>query len=208
LTLFTWFVIAVLIAFNGLYVAAEFAAVSVRRSRIRQLAEEGDRLARELLPTLEDGQRLDTYIAACQVGITISSLVLGAYGQATLGQALAPAFERWGDMQTVAAQSASTAVVLVGLTTLQMVLGELVPKSVSAPVPHADGAPHRLPMRWSKRLLSWFVADPERERLGGAPADGRGHGGAPAPALAGRDPVPHRREPGGRVPASRRSSAG
>jgi putative hemolysin len=158
LTVFTWLVIAVLIAFNGLYVAAEFAAVSVRRSRIRQLAEEGDRLAAELLPTLEDGQRLDAYIAACQVGITISSLVLGAYGQATLGQALTPAFERWGDMQGVAAQSTSAAVILVSLTVLQMVLGELVPKSVTLQYPTRLARLTVLPMRWSKRLLSWFVA--------------------------------------------------
>lgn len=158
MTVFTWFVIAVLIAFNGLYVAAEFAAVSVRRSRIRQLAEEGNRMARELLPTLEDGQRLDSYIATCQVGITISSLVLGAYGQATLGEALVPAFERWGDMQEVAAQSASTAMVLVALTTLQMVLGELVPKSVTLQYPTRLALLTVLPMRLSRRLLSWFVA--------------------------------------------------
>lgn len=158
MTLFTWLVIAVLIAFNGLYVAAEFAAVSVRRSRVRQLAEEGNRMARELLPTLESGQRLDSYIAACQVGITISSLVLGAYGQATLGQALVPAFERWGDVQVVAAQSTSAAVVLVALTTLQMVLGELVPKSVSLQYPTRMALLTVLPMRWSSRLLSWFVA--------------------------------------------------
>ena len=53
MTLVTWLVIIFLIAVNALYVAAEFAAVSVRRSRIRQLAEEGDHLARHLLPTLE-----------------------------------------------------------------------------------------------------------------------------------------------------------
>ncbi len=157
MTVFTWLVIAILIAFNGLYVAAEFAAVSVRRSRVRQLAEEGDRMARELLPTLEDGQRLDSYIAACQVGITISSLVLGAYGQSTLGEALVPAFERWGEMQTVAAQSASAAVVLVVLTTFQMVLGELVPKSVSLQYPTRMALLTVIPMRWSQRLLSWFV---------------------------------------------------
>ena len=107
----TWAIIALLISLNGLYVAAEFAAVSVRRSRIRQLAEEGNGLARRLLPTLLEAPRLDRYIAACQVGITVSSLVLGAYGQASLGEALTPLFARWGDMQLVAAQSASVAVV-------------------------------------------------------------------------------------------------
>lgn len=154
----TWAIIALLIAFNGLYVAAEFAAVSVRRSRIRQMAEEGNRLARTLLPTLKEAPRLDRYIAACQVGITVSSLVLGAYGQASLGEALTPMFERWGDMQEVAAQSASAAVVLVGLTTLQMILGELVPKSLALQYPTRIALLTVIPMRWSERLLSWFIA--------------------------------------------------
>ena len=153
-----WLVLALLISLNGLYVAAEFAAVSVRRSRIRQKAEEGNRLAKSLLPTLESGPRLDRYIAACQVGITVSSLVLGAYGQATLGEVLTPLFERWGGMQTVAAQSASLALVLIGLTTLQMILGELVPKSLALQYPTRLALLTVLPMRWSSRLLSWFIA--------------------------------------------------
>ena len=157
MSVFTFFVIAILIAFNGLYVAAEFAAVSVRRSRIRQMAEEGNRLARNLLPTLQDASRLDRYIAACQVGITVSSLVLGAYGQASLGEELTPLFERWGDMQEVAAQSASAAVVLVVLTTFQMILGELVPKSLALQYPTRLATLTVLPMRWSEKLLAWFI---------------------------------------------------
>ena len=61
-----------------LYVAAEFAAVSVRRSRIRQMAEADHGHARRLLPFLEDARKLDRYIASCQIGFTISSLILGA----------------------------------------------------------------------------------------------------------------------------------
>jgi len=156
-TVFTWGVIALLIAFNALYVAAEFSAVSVRRSRIRQMAEEGRGIARRLLPRLEEARRLDRYIAACQVGITISSLVLGAYGQATLGEALIPLFHGWGGMQELAAQSTSAAVVLVGLTTLQMVLGELVPKSLALQNPTRIVLATALPMFWSERALSWFV---------------------------------------------------
>lgn len=151
-------VLALLITLNGLYVAAEFAAVSVRRSRVRQMAEEGDRRARALLPTLMDGQRLDRYIAACQVGITISSLVLGAYGQATLGEALTPLFESWGGMQVVAARSTSVVVVLVALTTLQMVLGELVPKSLALQYPTRVALLTVVPLRWSERLMGWFIA--------------------------------------------------
>lgn len=157
-TLLTWVVIALLIVCNGLFVAAEFAAVSVRRSRIRQMAEEGNHLAHRLLPTLEEAPRLDRYIAACQVGITISSLVLGAYGQARLSKSLIPLFEGWGGLQTPAAHSLSAVAVLVSLTTLQMVLGELVPKSLALQFPTRMAVLTVLPMQWSQRLLSWFIA--------------------------------------------------
>ena len=83
-------VIAALLLVNALYVAAEFAAVSVRRSRLHQLKEDGNLLAAWLLPIVESPAALDRYIAACQIGITISSLVLGAYAQATIAVSLAP----------------------------------------------------------------------------------------------------------------------
>lgn len=150
-------VITVLILVNALYVAAEFATVGARRTRVRQLAGEGNGLAKRLLPIMEDGHRLDRYIAACQIGITISSLVLGAYGQATLAVWLAPLFESWGGMQRVAAESSSAVVVLVGLTALQMVLGELVPKSIALQYPNRTALYTVLPMQWSLRLLSWFI---------------------------------------------------
>ena len=155
--LFVFFVVVLLISINALYVAAEFAAVGVRRGRIRQLAEEGDRAAARLWAYLERPQALDRYIAACQVGITISSLVLGAYGQATLPALIAPLFERFGGLQEVAAQSASAVVVLLGLTTLQMVLGELVPKSVALQFPTQVALRTVRPLQWSLRLLSGFI---------------------------------------------------
>lgn len=150
-------IIILLVLINALYVAAEFSAVSVRQSRIQQHAEEGDALARMLLPILSDGARLDRYIAACQIGITLSSLVLGAYGQAALAPRLSPLFERFGGLQDVAAQSSSAVVVLVFLTVFQMVLGELVPKSLALQYPTAVARYTVLPMRWSSSLLSWFI---------------------------------------------------
>ena len=152
------FVITLLIAVNALYVAAEFSAVSVRRSRIRQGAEEGHALAKRLLPYLDDPHRLDRYIAACQIGITISSLVLGAYGQAALAPALAPLFAALGGLQEVAAQSVSAVVILLFLTVLQMVLGELIPKSLALQFPTATALYTVIPMQWSLRILSWFIA--------------------------------------------------
>lgn len=147
---FTWFVVFLLIAVNALYVAAEFAAVSVRHSQVRQLAGEGRSLAVRLLPWLEDPRKLDQYIAACQIGITFSSLVLGAFGQATLAVQLSPLFEHWGSLGVVAAESSSAIVVLIGLTALQVVLGELVPKSLALQYPTQSALLSFVLMRWSR----------------------------------------------------------
>ena len=73
---------ALLILANSLYVAAEFGAVGVRRSRVRRLAEDGGGLARRLLPFVRTPVALDRYVGASQIGITLSSLILGAYAQA------------------------------------------------------------------------------------------------------------------------------
>lgn len=153
----TWAIVSILIFINALYVAAEFSAVSVRRSRIRSLAEDGNRFARLLLPYLDDPAKLDRYVAACQIGITISSLVLGAYGQARLAPRLVPLFEQFGGMQQVAAESTAAIFVLIGLTVLQMVLGELVPKSLALQFPTPMALYTALPMKWSQRAMSWFI---------------------------------------------------
>ena len=128
-------VVAALILINAVYVAAEFAAVSVRRSRVQQLAADGHPLAAWLLPLIESPAALDRYIAACQIGITLSSLVLGAYAQATIAVWLTPSFAQLGGLQEVAAQSTSAAVVLFVLTVAQVIFAELVPKSLALQYP-------------------------------------------------------------------------
>src|SRR5919109_5393771 len=128
-------IVAVLILINALYVAAEFAAVSVRRSRIQQLAADGNPLAAWLLPVLQSPASLDRYIAACQIGITLSSLVLGAYAQSTFAVWLTPYFASLGGFQALAAQSTSAAVVLLILTVGQVIFAELVPKSLALQYP-------------------------------------------------------------------------
>lgn len=178
-------VIVALILINALYVAAEFSAVSVRRSRLQQYAENGDWLAKRLLPIIMDGAKLDRYIAACQIGITISSLVLGAYGQATLAKDIAPLFERFGGMQAAAAQSTSAVIVLVLLTTLQMVFGELVPKSIALQYPTRTARWTVLPLEWSSRAMRWLIVVLNGSgvfllKLFGQPASGHRHIHSPA----------------------------
>lgn len=150
-------VITVLILINALYVAAEFAAVSVRVSRVRRLAADGDRLARRLLPILADGVAIDRYIATCQVGITLSSLLLGAYGQATLAVVLAPVLAAAFDLSLLAAASTAATAVLVGLTGMQVVFGELVPKSMALQYPTQTARLTIMPTVWSMHALGWFI---------------------------------------------------
>ncbi|HEU4694718.1 MAG TPA: hemolysin family protein [Vicinamibacterales bacterium] len=150
-------VIAALILVNALYVAAEFAAVSVRRSRLHQLKEDGNVFAGWLLPIVESPAALDRYIAACQIGITISSLVLGAYAQATLAVWLAPYFIALGGLQEVVADSTSTVVVLLVLTVAQVVFAELVPKSLALQYPTQTSLYTLLPMLASQWIYRPFI---------------------------------------------------
>jgi putative hemolysin len=159
----TWLLILltiiILIFFNALYVAAEFGTVSARRSRLAHMADEGNRFARSLLPIAEDPRQLDTYIAACQIGITLSSLVLGFFGQARLAEVVAPLLVGMGQVSSATAESISTTVVLLFLTILQVILGELVPKNIGLQFPERLAILTVLPMRWSIaffRPLIWI----------------------------------------------------
>lgn len=118
---------------------------------------QGDRLARLLLPILRDAARLDRYIAACQIGITASSLILGAFGQATIGLALGGALVAYAGMEPVGAYALSAIVTLVGLSSTQVVLGELIPKTVALQYPVRTALITYLPMRWSLVLLAPFI---------------------------------------------------
>src|SRR5688572_15499353 len=150
-------VVAALILINAVYVAAEFAAVSVRRSRIQQLAADGNVLAGWLLPVLESPTSLDRYIAACQIGITLSSLVLGAYAQNTIAVWLTPWFASIGSLQPVAAQSTSAVVVLLTLTVAQVVFAELVPKSLALQYPTQTSLYTLIPMMGSLWVYRPFI---------------------------------------------------
>src|SRR5918997_4360955 len=74
-----------IVAINGFFVAAEFALVGVRRSRIETLAEGGDRRAKRLLGLLDN---LNAYLSASQLGITLASLALGMLGEPTIARLL------------------------------------------------------------------------------------------------------------------------
>jgi len=144
-------VTVVMIALTALYVAAELATVSARKAKIQQQAAAGNRFAIMLAPIIEDSHQLDTAIAASQLGITAASLVLGSYGQSTIAGELTPLLVGLGG--EAVARSISTIVVLVALTTLTVVLGELVPKSIALRYPEQTALATVLPIRWSTILF-------------------------------------------------------
>jgi magnesium and cobalt exporter, CNNM family len=150
-------IILVLTLLTALYVAAEFAAVSVRRSRLRQLAEDGHWIARRLIPCVEDPHTLDRYIAASQIGITLTSLILGAYGQRAIAPDLAPLLSAWTGLDPPTAESVSGISVLIALTVFNVLLGELVPKSLALQYPTQVALYTTLPMQWSLWVYSGFI---------------------------------------------------
>src|SRR5262245_15153313 len=119
-----------LVLLNGFFVAAEFALVSVRRSRIEYLATEGNGRARGVRRALD---HLDTYIAATQLGITMASLALGFIAEPAIAALLEPLFELIPFLHGTGAVVSSHTVALVFsfaiATALHIVFGELAPKS-------------------------------------------------------------------------------
>jgi CBS domain containing-hemolysin-like protein len=146
-------VVALLVGVTSLYVAGEFATVSARRARLEQMAAGGNRLARALLPILKDPLRLDNLIAASQVGISLASLILGIYGQQTITPLVAGWLARWTGSASAPSEGAVAVGVLLILTTLMVVFGELLPKSIALQYPEQTALATALPMRWSAEIL-------------------------------------------------------
>jgi CBS domain containing-hemolysin-like protein len=131
-------VVGALILLNGLFVAAEYALVTVRRTRMHELAHGGDKRARAVLSITSQPPR---FIAAMQLGVTLTSLGIGAAGEPALEQLFDPV------MATVIA-------VILGfmlITYLHVVLGELVPKGISL------GASERAALRLAAPVRVFFI---------------------------------------------------
>ncbi len=121
--------VLVLVALNGFFVATEFAIVAVRRSRLEQLAAQGNPSARVATDVV---RHLDAYIAACQLGITMASLGLGWVGEPALAHLVEPAMEALvGRFAPAASHAVSGAVSFTLITGLHIVVGELAPKGLA-----------------------------------------------------------------------------
>ena len=125
--------IMLLVLGNGFFVAAEFSLVVVRKTRIDQLIAEGSSTARVVRRALSDP---DSYIAATQLGITMTSLGLGWIGEPALAHVIEPAFAVLGDRIALAtSHSIAFTIAFAVITSLHIVLGELAPKTVALQYP-------------------------------------------------------------------------
>src|SRR5919197_3903627 len=138
----------VLIALNGVFVAAEFALVRSRRSKLEQLASEGNRGASAVLEELDD---IDEYLSACQLGITMASIGIGFLGEPAVAELIEPAF---GGLSHGVAVAISVGIAYTLVTTLHVTVGEQAPKLFAISRP--EGSARRLasPLRWFRRITT------------------------------------------------------
>lgn len=121
--------VIVLVLANGFFVAAEFALVGMRRSRVEQLLAEGHPQAAALQRAVI---HLDAYLAATQLGITMSSLGLGWIGEPALAVLIEPAFHWLPDsVAVISSHTLAGVIAFLIITALHIVLGELAPKSLA-----------------------------------------------------------------------------
>lgn len=119
--------VAVFILLTAFFVGAEFSILKVRMSRIDQLIAEGNKKAVTAKKVTQD---LDYYLSACQLGITITALILGALGEPTVEKMLEPVFDYFS-IPAAVATALSYVIALSVVTFLHVVLGELMPKTLA-----------------------------------------------------------------------------
>ncbi len=148
--------VAVLVILNGFFVAAEFALVSARATRLQQMADAGSRQARLASNMQAD---LDRYLAACQLGITLASLALGAVAEPTIGGLIEPLLHGLLEPTPIRAISGTLGVILAFMivTTLHIVLGEQAPKVFAIRSPEQVSKLAAYPLELFNKIFAIFI---------------------------------------------------
>ncbi len=172
---------ALLVLANAFFVIAEYALVRSSRARLEALADEGARGARLALSQIDD---IGDYISACQVGITMASIGIGALGEPAIAHLLEHLFG--GRASDAAAVAISVVVAYLLITSAQSIVGEIVPKLYT--IQHAEGLARRIarPLQFFRVLFTPFIlvlngasrnilrmmgTDPDAEPEGGTPEE-------------------------------------
>ncbi|MGN6364822.1 hemolysin family protein [Asticcacaulis taihuensis] len=152
--LFAGAVVLLLVLLNGIFSMSELAVVSSKRPKLQSRAERGDKGAAEALKLANDPNR---FLSAVQVGITLIGILAGAYGQATLAGELdklinpIPFLTPWSE-------AISTGIVVVVLTYLSLIVGELVPKRLAMLFPERIAGVVARPLNLMSLVLGPFVS--------------------------------------------------
>jgi CBS domain containing-hemolysin-like protein len=172
---------ALLVLANAFFVIAEYALVRSGRARLETLADEGARGARLALQEIDE---IGDYIAACQVGITMASIAIGALGEPAIAHVLEKAFG--GAKADALAVAISVVISYLLIISAQSIIGEIVPKLYT--IQHAETLARRIarPLRFFRVLFTPFIfvlnrasysilrmvgTDPDAEPEGGTPEE-------------------------------------
>lgn len=147
-------VVLLLVVLNGLFAMTELAVVSSRKSKLQSRAEKGDRGARAALKLAEEPTH---FLSAVQVGITLIGILAGAYGQAAIAGELNRMIEAAFPGAAAWSEVASTAVVVVLITYVSLIVGELVPKRLALIFPESIAAKMAAPISTLAIVLHPFV---------------------------------------------------
>lgn len=149
--------IATLIVVNGLFVAAEFAIVGARISRLHQLAAAGSAAAERVQVVIRDRRKTDRYLATAQLGITLASLALGMVSEPVFARRIEQPLQTHFALDVAGVHAISFVAALALATYLHVVLGELVPKSLSLHSPERTAILLARPMALFALLLGPLV---------------------------------------------------
>ncbi len=146
-------ILVVLLLINGVFVMSEMAVVSSRKARLQQQANEGNRRAGR---ALDLAQNPTAFLSTVQIGITLVSVLLGAVGGRALAAPLAGTLQKWPAVARYA-ESIAFGVVVVLITTLSLLIGELIPKRLALHDPERIAAQLAGPMMFISKLFKPLV---------------------------------------------------
>ncbi|MEW9110858.1 MAG: hemolysin family protein [Cytobacillus gottheilii] len=153
ITITNLILLVILIAATAFFVASEFAVVKIRMSRIDQLIAEGNKKAIMAKKVASD---LDYYLSACQLGITVTALGLGALGKPAVESLLYPVFD-WINLTEPASSVASYAIAFLLVTFLHVVVGEMAPKTLAIQFAEKMTMLLAAPLYWFGKIMYPFI---------------------------------------------------
>ncbi|MEK4969992.1 hemolysin family protein [Cytobacillus sp. FSL R7-0696] len=153
ITILNLLLLAFLIFATGFFVAAEFAVVKLRMSRIDQLIDEGNKKAMTVKRVADN---LDYNLSACQLGITVTALGLGSLGKPTVEKILYPVFD-WLNLSQSLSSVLSYAIAFILVTILHVVVGEMAPKTLAIQFAEKMSLLLAPPLYWFGKIMFPFI---------------------------------------------------